>query len=242
MRGTILQPGYMPWLGFFNQMALSDIFVFFDDVQFDRRGWRNRNKIKSPNGPIWLTVPIIQKGKFEQDLLETEINHSEKWALKHTKSIKFNYKSSPFFDEYFSDIAEIINNPDNNLLNLDLQLIKKQMEFLHLDRVKTYRSSKLNISEKDKTGRLVEICKSLGITEYISGPLCRNYLEMDMFSNAGIKVFLHDYDHPVYKQLYGEFQPFMSTIDLLFNHGPASIKILKQESALTNFADYDSGN
>ncbi|MCD4653619.1 WbqC family protein [bacterium] len=242
MRGTILQPGYLPWLGFFNQMALSDIFVFFDDIQFDRRGWRNRNKIKSPNGPIWLTVPVVQKGKFDQVLLDTAINNTQKWAIKHVKSIEFSYRSSPFFTDLFPGFAEIINGNENNLVELDLALIKRHIELLNLTHVKTWRSSDLDIIDKDKTGRLVEICQKVGITEYISGPLCRNYLDMKLFSAAGISVLLHEYDHPVYKQLYNNFEPYMAAIDLLFNYGPSSLAVLKQENALRDFRECNSGD
>lgn len=242
MRCTILQPGYLPWLGFFNQMALSDVFVFFDDVQYDRRGWRNRNRIKSPNGPIWLTVPVIQHGKFDQELLHTRIADTEKWARKHIRSIEFNYRNAPFFHEYYPELKTILSGPFEKLIDLDLRIIREHMNWLGLKRVETHRSSQLNVKTKDKTGRLVEICRIFGIREYISGPLCRDYMDLEQFETAGIEVLLHDYKHPVYPQIHGEFIPYMAAIDALFNCGKDARKLLGDASSLVPFSEYHSGN
>ena len=242
MRGVILQPGYLPWLGFFNQMAVSDVFVFFDDVQFDKRGWRNRNRIKTPNGPAWLTVPIVQKGKFDQLLSETMVDNTQKWAKKHLRSIQFSYRKAPYYDEVYPELERVINTGFSSLVDLDIELISIQNKWLELDKVKTVRSSQLPIKDMDKTGRLVEICQQVGITEYVSGPLCRNYLDLDMFAEAGITVLLQNYEHPEYKQLHGEFAPYMATIDLFMNCLPESLRILKQENCLIDFKEYPSGD
>ncbi|MBN1880356.1 WbqC family protein [bacterium] len=242
MRGTILQPGYFPWLGFFNQMACSDVFVYLDDVQFDRRGWRNRNRIKGPDGPIWLTVPVVQRGKFEQLLTETRIDNSQKWAFKHLKTIEFNYRTAPCFQDYFPELQQIITTSTEYLVDLDIALIEAHLRWLGLTGVRTMRASSLPVKNMDKTGRLVEICRLSGITDYISGPLCRNYLELNQFSESGIQVYLHDYHHPVYRQLHGEFVPFMGTIDLIMNEGPNSTGILKNPEALIEFSKYKSRN
>lgn len=242
MRGTILQPGYFPWLGFFNQMALSDVFVYLDDVQFDRRGWRNRNRIKSVQGPVWLTVPVVQKGKFEQNLHETEIDSSQNWAKKHLKTIEFNYRVAPHFSDYYSSINDILSMPWQNLVELDISLIDAHKKWLGLQSVITLRASRLRVDDTDKTGRLVEICRRIGIDEYISGPLCRDYLDIGKFLEAGIRVFLHKYSHPVYPQQHGDFLPFMAAIDLLMNAGDASLGILRQQKALVDFQQYDSAD
>ncbi|HPQ38841.1 MAG TPA: WbqC family protein [bacterium] len=242
MRCTILQPGYLPWLGFFNQMALSDVFVFFDDVQYDRRGWRNRNRIKSTNGPIWLTVPVIQHGKFDQDLLDTRIDNSSKWARKHIRSIEFNYRSAPFFDLYFPKLNSIISSTHDLLIDLDLHLLHAHMEWFGLDSVRTVRSSELPVANRDKTGRLVDICRLLGVSEYISGPLCRDYMEIDQFDKAGIQVLLHDFSHPEYPQIHGNFIPFMAAIDALFNCGPNARSLIGNAGSLVRFSEYKSGD
>ncbi|MBN1295602.1 WbqC family protein [bacterium] len=242
MRCTILQPGYLPWLGFFNQMALSDCFVFFDDVQFDRRGWRNRNRIKTPNGPIWLTVPVVQHGKFDQDLRDTMIDTSQNWARKHIRSIEFSYRNAPFFNLYFAQLSTVLNERFDRLIDLDDRLIALQMDWLNLRNVRTFQSSELAVTETDKTGRLVEICRVLGATEYISGPLCRNYLDLEQFARAGIRVFLHNYTHPAYPQLYGDFVPYMAAIDLVMNCGPESAAFLGDSSALVDFRSMGSAD
>jgi hypothetical protein len=242
MRGTILQPGYFPWLGFFNQMALSDIFVFYDTVQFDKRGWRNRNRIKGCSGPIWLTVPVITKGCFDQELRHTRIDNTQNWVRKHLQTIRFNYHTAPFFSRYFPEIEHVLNTPYDHLTDLDLALINLHLQWLQIDSVKTMRSSELTINSNDKTGRLVEICNQLGITDYISGPLCKNYLDVNMFLDAGISVHLHEYEHPEYSQLHGSFVPYMASLDLLFNEGDLSLAILKQESALVEYTGETSTN
>jgi len=242
MRCTILQPGYLPWLGFFNQMALSDLFVFFDDVQYDRRGWRNRNRIKSPNGPIWLTVPVVQHGKFDQDLVATRIDHTQKWARKHIRSLEFSYRKAPFFEAYFPELKRRIQEPHTYLLELDLSIIEAHMNWLGLAGVETVRSSELSIENMDKTGRLVEICQTFNVTEYISGPLCRDYMDVDQFRNAGINVLLHDFSHPAYPQINDEFIPFMAAIDALFNCGESARKLIGDASSLVDYSEYCSRN
>ncbi len=234
MKGAILQPGYLPWLGFFNQMAISDCFVFLDDVQYDRRGWRNRNRVKGANGPIWLTIPVHQKGRYHQLLCETEIDNRIDWASKHIKTIEFNYKTTPFFSTYFDDLAQIFSQEWTRLIDLDYALIELHLQWLGIH-ITTYRSSDIQISNLDKTGRLVEICEYAGITEYISGPLCQNYMECKQFHQKSINVLLHEYPHPGYSQLFPPFIPYLSTLDLLFNEGPNSLEVLKNPNCLIEY-------
>ncbi len=241
MRGTILQPGYFPWLGFFNQMANSDIFVFLEDVQFDRRGWRNRNRVKGVSSPILLTVPIQKKGRYEQSLMETRIDNTVPWVRKHLKTIQFNYRKSPYFDRYYPDLEKCLTTPWEFLLDLDLALIECHMSWLGLQ-VKTLRSSNIHVEDMDKTGRLVEICLKAGITDYISGPLCTDYMEYAQFKSADVRLWLHRYVHPEYSQLHSKFEPYMAALDLLFNMGDESLAILKQESALTEYTGEESSD
>jgi hypothetical protein len=240
MRGVILQPGYLPWMGFFNQMLLSDVFIYLDNVQFDKRGWRNRNRIKSPNGPVWLTVPVIQKGRFCQEIRHTKIDNTQNWPKKHLNSIAFNYRTAPYFSVFFKDLECILNTSFESLIDLDITLIEKLKEWLNIESLKTLKSSDMESDTDDKTGRLVALCKQAGITEYISGPLCRNYLDVKQFERAGIRVYLHEYTHPEYVQLHGAFMPFMATIDLIMNEGENSLNILRQESALVSINKADS--
>ena len=230
MRVTILQPSYLPWLGFFEQMHRSDQFVLYDDVQFTRRDWRNRNRIRVQEGSVWLTVPVIQKNKYEQSLLETKIDNSTSWKRKHLQSIRCHYSKTPFFDLYFPWCEKTFNREWNFLLDLSLETIQYLKGELKIN-TPLLRSSELGESG-NKSERLISICKQLGATQYLSGESARNYISEKDFSDQGIGLEYQNYQHPEYPQRYEGFVPFLSTIDLLFNCGDKSMGFLKQ----TNFA------
>ncbi len=231
MKGVILQPGYLPWLGFFNQMNLADTFVYLDDVQYDRRGWRNRNRIRGPNGAVWLTVPVVQKGRYSQLLNETQIDNSVDWKQKHLKSFKHFYSKSAFFAEVYSIIENILSRHWDRLIDLDIEFIDRFNTYLDI-RTKTVCASTYNVGNPDKTGRLVEICEKAGIDEYISGPLCEDYMDYAQLNKAGITLYLHEYTHPEYTQRFDPFIPYLSIVDLLFNQGRESLSILKNDHCL----------
>ncbi|MBT6716386.1 MAG: WbqC family protein [Nitrospina sp.] len=232
MRVTILQPSYLPWLGFFDQMDRSDQFVLYDDVQFTRRDWRNRNKVRIREGSVWLTVPVIQKNKFEQSLLETKIDNSTSWKRKHLETIRCHYSKAPFFDLYFPWCEKIFNSEWEFLLDLSLETIEYLREQLKID-TPLLRSSELG-GVGNKTQRLISICKQLGATQYLSGEAAKDYISEKEFADEGIELGYQEYQHPEYQQRYAGFIPFMSTLDLLFNCGEKSLGILKQtESSCT---------
>ena len=226
MRVTILQPSYLPWLGFFEQMHRSDQFVLYDDVQFTRRDWRNRNRIRVQEGSVWLTVPVIQKNKYEQSLLETKIDNSTAWKRKHLETIRCHYSKTPFFDLYFPWCEKVFNSEWNFLLDLSLETIQYLKGQLKIN-TPLLRSSELG-GTGDKTERLISICKQLGATQYLSGESARNYISDKDFSDQGIELEYQEYQHPEYPQRYEGFVPFLSTIDLLFNCGDKSLDFLKQ--------------
>ena len=226
MRVTILQPSYLPWLGFFEQMHRSDQFVLYDDVQFTRRDWRNRNRIRVQEGSVWLTVPVIQKNKYEQSLLETKIDNSTSWKRKHLQSIRCHYSKTPFFDLYFPWCEKIFNREWDFLLDLSLETIQYLKGELKIN-TPLLRSSELGESG-NKSERLISICKQLGATQYLSGESAKNYISEKDFSDQGIGLEYQNYQHPEYPQRYEGFVPFLSTIDLLFNCGEKSMEFLKQ--------------
>ncbi len=226
MRVTILQPSYLPWLGFFEQMYRSDQFVLYDDVQFTRRDWRNRNRVRVPDGSVWLTVPVIQKNKYEQSLLETKIDNSTSWKRKHLETIRCHYSKTPFFDLHFPWCEKIFNSEWNYLLDLSLETIQYLKEQLKID-TPLLRSSELG-EPGNKTERLISICKQLGATQYLSGESAKNYISEKDFSDQNIELEYQEYQHPEYPQRYEGFVPFLSTIDLLFNCGDKSMEFLKQ--------------
>ena len=230
MRVTILQPSYLPWLGFFEQMHRSDQFVLYDDVQFTRRDWRNRNRIRVQEGSVWLTVPVIQKNKYEQNLLETKIDNSTSWKRKHLESIRCHYSKTPFFDLYFPWCEKTFNREWNFLLDLSLETIQYLKGKLKIN-TPLLRSSELGESG-NKSERLISICKQLGATQYLSGESARNYISEKDFSDQGIGLEYQNYQHPEYPQRYDGFVPLLSTIDLLFNCGDKSMGFLKQTNCV----------
>ena len=226
MRVSILQISYLPWLGFFEQMHRSDQFVLYDDIQFTRREWRNRNRIRIEEGSTWLTVPVIQKNKYKQTLLETKIDNTTSWKRKHLETIRCHYSKTPFFDLYFPWCEKVYNSEWNYLLDLSLETIQYLKEELKI-KTPIVRSSELG-GAGNKTQRLISICKKLGATHYLSGESARSYILDSEFSNQNIELEYQEYQHPEYPQRYEGFVPFLSTIDLLFNCGEKSLGILKQ--------------
>jgi len=218
---TVLQPGFLPWLGFFDQMIRSDVFIYYDDVQFDKHGWRNRNRIKTPKGPAWLTVPVRHSGHHGQSILGVEIDNSKNWARKLIATISQNYARSPFCEAYVSELGDVLCAPTwERLVDLDLRLIELMRRWLNIS-TKTVRASALGI-DGTQSGRLVALCRHFGADRYLSGNAAKSYLQQELFDEAGISVVWQDYVHPTYRQLHGEFVPFLSALDLILNLGPDS--------------------
>lgn len=222
----ILQPGYLPWLGFFSQMDTSFVFVLYDDVQFDKHGWRNRNRIKTPQGIQWLTVPVYHKGLTGQLIKDVEINNTECWSDKHIKSIRQNYSKAKFFKDNSDKIFECINKRRDSLLELDMELIMIFSSILGIDK-KLVLSSTLGI-DGGRIDRLIKIIKHFGGNKFVEGKSGKAYIDEKVFNDNGIKLVYQYYHHPVYQQLYSEFIPYLSIIDLIFNCGPESLKILRE--------------
>jgi len=221
---VILQPGYLPWLGFFDQMYKSDIFVIYDDVQFDKNGWRNRNKIRTSQGWQWLTVPVFLKGQNFPKIKDVLINNNENWRKKHLESIRQNYSKAPFFDGVFEICEKIYSKEWKYLLDLDVAFIYNLAEKLNMKREIKF-SSELDV-KGDQTERLVNICLKFRASEYLTGDAARNYIDESLFQKNNIKLEFHNYKHPIYSQRFGEFIPYLSVIDLMFNHGEESLSIL----------------
>ena len=224
MKCVILQPGYLPWLGFFDQMARADVFVVYDDVQYTKRDWRSRNRIKTADGIRWLTVPVLSKGRRHQMIHEAKINTERDWIHKHLASIKMDYAHATYFRSYFLSLKNILGDDHTSLLNLNMNLITCLKEALGLQTDLVF-SSELHVKGKG-TERLVRICRELGADEYLTGDAAADYLDEELFRRNQIKVEYHCYEHPIYPQLHGEFVPYLSVIDLLFNCGPDSLDVV----------------
>jgi hypothetical protein len=221
---VILQPSYLPWLGYFEQFYQCDVFVAYDDVQYTKNDWRNRNRIRNTQGWQWLTVPVATSGRPEQTLQEVQIVQNTPWARKHLAALRASYGKAPFFELYYPPLEALYEQEWHYLTDLNLSLFQTLAGFLGLTRT-LVRSSGLGI-QGEPTERLVKICQHFGAERFYEGSAGRNYLQVEAFEAQGIQVQYQDYPHPEYQQLHGPFEAYMSCIDLLFNHGPASLGIL----------------
>ncbi|MBM3512435.1 MAG: WbqC family protein [Alphaproteobacteria bacterium] len=224
---AVLQPGYIPWLGFFEQMARADHFVYYDDVHFDKHGWRNRNRVKGPTGPVWLSVPVRHSGRADQLILETEIVPDIPWAKKQIRTLQQLYAKAPHRDPYLAEFAEIIEHPWRLISDLDMAVGDVMRGWFGIT-TPIYRSSALGIGG-GQSERLVNICKNFGATRYVSGAAARDYLEVTLFDRAGIEVVWQDYRHPTYPQLHGDFVSHLSALDLALNVGASSRRVILGE-------------
>lgn len=224
-RVAILQSNYIPWKGYFDLIASVDQFVILDCVQFTRRDWRNRNKIKTPQGLLWLTVPVCSSGLFEQTIKETKISGTA-WADRHWNSLTMNYRKAPFFREIADVIEPIYRKNHIYISELNRDLMTAILGYLEIKTI-VRNSAEFELPD-DRIDRLVEICKQIGASEYISGPAAKSYIDEGSFGQWGIKVRYMDYSgYMPYKQLWGEFIHEVSVVDLLFNHGKRSSQYMK---------------
>ena len=219
---SIRQPGYFPYLGFFKKIQFCDIFVYLDDVQYERGDWDNRNKIKTSDGSMRLTVPVYNKSG--QKLNEVQISYDTNWNIKHIKAIELNYQKTPYFSNYWDPIKKILEKKWSKLIDLNLALIEFINQELNIT-TKIIRSSNLKI-DSVSSQRLVDICKKLDSTTYLSGEMGVDYLDEEIFQKENIKVIYEKFEHPTYSQNHGSFIPNLSIIDLLFNEGEKSKDIL----------------
>ena len=211
------QPEYLPYIGFFNKIMLADKFVFVDHIQFNKKSWQNRNKIRTKDGQQWITVPVLSKNKFEQKINEVEIDNTERWRKKHLKSIILNYQKAPYFKEYIGFFEDIYSRDWTKLSKLNIEIIKHLMKILDIN-INTYNSSSLNLSGK-KTDLLIDLCNALNADGYLSGSGGKGYINDTKFQKAGIKNLFREIKHPVYTQIYEPFISNMSVIDIIFNCG-----------------------
>lgn len=224
---AVLQPGYLPWLGFFDQLDRADIFVIYDDVAFDKQGWRNRNRIKTKQGIQWLTVPVVTAGRLGQPNNEVRIDRHQPWQRKHLRSLKEAYARAPAFDQFIGPIEAILSKDWDLLIDVDMAFIYLFARWLGLDETAVARSSTLGIGQS-RNERLLAICQRFGATRYLSGNAAQAYLDEQLFREKGIEVVWQNYNHPVYEQLHGEFEPFLSIVDLFFNCGDGALEILRK--------------
>lgn len=221
---AILQSNYIPWKGYFDLIAHVDEFIFYDDVQFTKNDWRNRNKIKTPKGTEWISIPV---GKdINRQIREVEIA-DEKWRSAHWKTLQLNYRRAKHFDEVAAFLEPLYTqDPCANLSTINRRFIEESCRFMGIDTA--FKNSWDYESVEGKTERLVSLCLQAGATEYVSGPAAKDYLKVESFDNAEIRVSWFDYNgYQEYPQLWGSFQHQVSIVDLLFNCGKDAPHFLK---------------
>ncbi|MBI3290798.1 WbqC family protein [Candidatus Falkowbacteria bacterium] len=221
---SIHQPAYLPWLGYFHKIMLADIFVFFDTTQFEKNSFINRNKIKTPQGGQWLTVPVKLKGHLEKRIDQIEI-FDQAWQKDHWKVIELNYKKAKYWQIYSPRLHEFYQKDYGNIAEACFSQLKIFAEILGLE-TKMVKASGLKIFESKKDELVLDICRELKADAYVSGNQGKGYLDAVKFEKDNIKVYFQDYQHPSYSQLWGEFIPCLSVLDLILNEGPKSKEII----------------
>lgn len=223
---AILQSNYIPWKGYFDLLNLVDEFILYDDMQYTRRDWRNRNLIKSPNGPQWLTIPVQVKGKYFQKIRETSVSDTS-WSGDHWRSIAHSYSRARHFGDYKAWAEELyLGNEETLLSRVNHRFLTAVCRALGIT-TKISWSMDYELVE-GKTERLVGLCLQAGATEYISGPAARGYIEEEQFRSAGVALRYMDYSgYPEYEQLFPPFEHGVSILDLIFNEGPDATRYMK---------------
>ena len=225
----ITQSNYIPWKGYFDSMNCVHEFVIYDDMQYTKRDWRNRNKIKTQHGLIWLTIPVEVKGKFFQKIKDTKIS-DKSWNISHWNLIVSAYSKSKHFNHYKPFFEELYLNCNSSYLSeVNFLFMNSICELL---KIKTnFKWSSEFVLAEEKTERLVNISKELGASDYYSGPASKNYMNEELFLKEKINLHYFDYtNYPLYNQLHGDFTHEVSVIDLIFNEGPDSYKFLKHSN------------
>lgn len=226
MKVLITQSNYIPWKGYFDAIAKVDVVVLYDDMQYTKRDWRNRNIIKTEKGLKWMSIPVEVKGKYFQKINETRIS-DKNWNTSHINLLKQNYRNATCY-------YEVIDWVENLYLNCSFEYLSQINQYF-IENICTFLGIKIQIirSEKfelavEKTERLVNICKELGTTEYYSGPAAKEYMKEELFINENIKVNYFDYSgYEKYDQLHGDYTDYVSIFDLIFNKGKEAYKYLK---------------
>ena len=226
---SVHQPQYIPWLGYFDKIDKSDCFVFLDTVQYKKREFQNRNRLRTKDSWIWLTVPVKTKGVSYQRICDVLIDNDRDWAQEHTKSLQSWYGSSAYFKEYFPFFEAVYEKKWERLVDLNIHIIEYILGVLKIN-TRILLESEIGTTKKS-TERIIEICHKLKADVYLSGTGGRNYLKEELFVKEQIELRYQDFVHPKYEQQFmtqrHPFEPYMSVLDLLFNAGPKSMDVIR---------------
>ncbi len=227
MNVVILQPSYIPWRGYFDQIRRADLFVFYDDVQYDKHGWRNRNQIKTAQGKQWLTIPVHSKGVREGiPICAVKIDWGQLWAKNHLKSFTYAYARAPHFRSYLPWLESVYSQRYELLADFTIWLTIEIARNMGITHTRFMRSSEMEGIDGHKTDRLIQILQRVGARHYISGPSARGYIEQEKFDAAGIGLEYMEYNYPDYPQLYPPYDPYVTVLDLLFMVGEEALSYI----------------
>lgn len=221
---TAHQPVYLPWLGLFHKIALADLFISFNQVQYQPKDWNNRNKVKTAAKPVWLSVPVLRKGYLEKSIMEIEIDNRGPWGRKHWSTLRLNYSKAPHFGKYADFFEDTYHREWRTLVELDEYMLQWFLETLGID-TPVRRADEWEFAG-EKSMLVLDMCRQLNTDVYIFGAQGRDYADVKAFEQAGVKAIFQDYKHPEYPQLHGKFASHLSIVDLLFNCGDGSLDIL----------------
>ncbi len=226
---AIVQSSYIPWKGYFDLIRAADEFILLDDVQFTKRDWRSRNRIKTKDGLYWLTIPVQTSGRYQQRIMDTTIADST-WSERHWQTIQSAYARTPFFDAYAPQLREAYQRvTSNRLSDVNRSLLERVCQMLGI--TTPIRWSSEYHPREGRNERLIDLCVKSGATDYLSGPSARGYVDEAVFADAGVTVHFADYSgYREYDQPYPPFEHAVSVLDLLFCTGPAATDYLKDLS------------
>lgn len=220
MIAVILQPSYIPWRGYFDQIRRADVFVFYDDVQYDKHGWRNRNLIKTAAGRQWLTIPVHSRGVTQGiPIMDVQIDWSRPWSQNHLKTLTSAYAKAPYFKQYLPLLGLFYDRHDEHIADFTIDTTILLARALGIQHTQFKRSSEMQGITGQKSERLIQILKQVGANHYLSGPSAREYIKHEKFQEAGISLEYMQYNYPEYPQLYPPFDPQVTVLDLLFMTG-----------------------
>jgi hypothetical protein len=236
MKCVILQPSYIPWRGYFHQIYQADLFIFYDDVKYDKNGWRNRNRIKTANGVRWLTIPVNTRGLETEKIPINQVrtDWGRPWNQIHWETIRQAYGKAPYFSLYAGKLEEIYQSRPVLLADFTIQMTITLAQMLGIEHTKFLRSSEIANLHGVKTERLIDLLTRVGATEYLSGPAAKDYIQPELFDQAGIELEYIEYDYPAYTQLYPPFDPQVSIIDLLFMTGLDALRYILEKDKTRN--------
>ena len=228
---SIMQPAYLPWLGYFHRIAISDLHIVLDHVAIDRSSrtkFANRNKVRTREGWTWLTIPLLTHGRSDQlGIDRLEIDNTSHWQRKHWSTIQHNYGRARYFAEHQRFMQDLYKRPWQMLIDVQREVTGYLLDAFAITTPLMFSSQMGITSTKEEL--ILDLCREVGATGYISGPFGRDYLTAEEFDRAAIELHFHDYQHPEYNQAFEGFEPYMSAVDLLFNHGAESAALLHAE-------------